>query len=342
MKNGPTLALTVVVVLGLSWSAEAAVPPQLTAGVDTPVQFTVDSPRSAREVYLEIGKLSGVKVLFDSRFRDSRISVEIDAASAAEAFDVVTQSAGHYWVPVEDAAIVVAEDSPQNRREYEPLVIQTFPLKYADIRDVDRLLRSLVEVRRLATVEALRLVAVRDTADKMIVIEHLINLIDRPQGQVYFSIDIVSFSGSNRPPDAPSSMPADTYQNLRNEGGFTVLTQEGLGIFGEKTGTLSLRGPFFDAEAVKGMTLNLTAAPCDVEGVKQAMTEVDLHFEPNGRVRTSAILHLGETWIIPCPLFDARLALAVTAQIIESAQFNPADLEPYWVGTESRIGVPRR
>ncbi|MCK5378388.1 MAG: hypothetical protein KAJ78_03245 [Acidobacteria bacterium] len=75
MKNGLTLVLAAVVVLGLSWSAEAEAPPQLTAGADTAVQLNFDSPKSAREICSEIGELTGVSIHFGSRFKDSEVSV---------------------------------------------------------------------------------------------------------------------------------------------------------------------------------------------------------------------------------------------------------------------------
>ncbi len=152
MKNGIVLVLTVVVVVGLSWSVEAAAPPRLTAGSETSVQLTIDPPKSVRDIYLNIGELSGVKVLFDSRFQDQLVAVEIDAPSAAEAFDTVAKTADQFWMPIDKTTIVVAEDTPRNRRDLEPLVIQVFPLKYAELRDVDKVLRTMTEARRVAMV----------------------------------------------------------------------------------------------------------------------------------------------------------------------------------------------
>ena len=59
------------------------------------------SPRSAQEIYSEIRKLTGVTVHIDPRVKNSIISMEIDAGSAAEAFDAVAEAAGYFWVPVD-------------------------------------------------------------------------------------------------------------------------------------------------------------------------------------------------------------------------------------------------
>jgi len=334
--------LTVVVVLGLSWSAEAAVPPQLTAGVDTSVQFTVDSPRSAREVYLEIGELSGVTVHFDPRVKDSLISVEIDAGSAAEAFEAIAEAAGHFWVPTDSSSIAIAEDTPQNRRELEPLVVQIFPLKHADIRDIDMLLRSLVEVRRLARMEAIGAVVVRETVAKMIVIEHLINLIDRSPGHVDFSVDVIAYTDPLTRPELPMRMAVDSYRDLRANGSFEVLVQGGLSVLRGRTGSLSVMVPTTD-QADGQLTVDLSARSAQVDGVAMATIEAAIEFEPDGTLKASTEITQGETWLLPWfnPNRTTDLVVAITVHLVQSAGFSPDDLAVYWVGTESRIGVPR-
>ena len=157
------VVLVMAIGIGASGDVEAMVPPQLTAGANTPIQLTTESPRSAQEIYSEIGKLTGVTVHIDPRVKDSIISVEI------------------------------------------------------------------------------------------------------------------------------------------------------------------------------------SAHPTQVDGEAIATVEAVIEFKPDGTLTASTEIAEGETWLIPWPHPNRTLdlALAVTAVNIEPPQFNPADLEPYWVGTEYRIAVPR-
>ena len=342
MKNGIELVLTVVVVVGLSWSVEAAAPPRLTAGSETSVQLTIDPPKSVRDIYLNIGELSGVKVLFDSRFQDQLVAVEIDAPSAAEAFDTVAKTADQFWMPIDKTTIVVAEDTPRNRRDLEPLVIQVFPLKYAELRDVDKVLRTMTEARRVAMVSELNAIVVRDTAPKMIVNEHLINLIDRPQGQVDFSVDVIAYHEPSERPVAPTRIPVESYRELRAENSFEVLAQGGVGVLGGKGGSLSVMVPPAD-QFDEPLTVEISARSAQVDGVAMTTVEAVIKSKPAGSLTASTKLTEGETWLIPWlhPNRTLDLVLAVTAVNIEPSQFDPADLEAYWVGTESKIAVPR-
>lgn len=342
MKNGHTPVLALVVLLVSSGSAVSAVPPQLTVGADTRVKLTTESPRSAQDIFSEIGELTGITVHSGPKGQDSKISVEIDAASAAEAFDAVAEAAGYFWVPVDSSSIAIAENTPQNRRELEPLVIQVFPLEFAEIRDVDRLLRSVVEVRRLAIVEALRLIAVRDTVAKMIVIEHLIDLVDRSPGQVDLTIDVVTYRDSEKRPEAPTRIAVDSYRDLCSVGSLEVLAQGGLSVLGGRTGNLSVIVPT-DDQADGRRAVEISAHPAQADGEAVATVETVIEFKPDGTLTASTEIAEGETWLIPWPHPNRTLdlAVAVSAINIEPPQFSPDDLEPYWVGTESRIVASR-
>ena len=79
--------------------------------------------------------------------------------------------------------ILLVEDNPQNRRDYEDLVIKTFFLSNADVKEIDKLLRSLIEARRLSTNEQLNAITLRDTADKVAIAEKLINTNDKAKAE---------------------------------------------------------------------------------------------------------------------------------------------------------------
>ena len=61
------------------------------------------------------------------------------------------RAASHFYKVLDEHTIIIAADTPQNRRAYEDLVIQTFFLSNADVKDMMTILRTLIdaqEVRR--------------------------------------------------------------------------------------------------------------------------------------------------------------------------------------------------
>ena len=177
-------------------------PPILNPASNEPITLIFPKAKPVKEIYEAIGKAYGFNVIFDPKLKDDRLAVELRDVSAERALEIVMQAAGHFYKVLDERTIIVAEDTPQNRREYEDLVIKTFFLSNADVKDVDKLLRSLIEARRLATNEQLNAITLRDTADKVAIAEKLIAVNDKAKAEVLvdvelMEVDICGFSPSS-------------------------------------------------------------------------------------------------------------------------------------------------
>ncbi len=166
-------------------------PPILNPTSKEPITLTFPKPKPVKEIYLAIGKAYGFNVLFDPKLKDDRLSVELRDLTAEQSLEMVMQAAGHFYKVLDEHSIIIAEDTPQNRREYEDLVIKTFFLSNADVKEIDKLLRSLIEARRLSTNEQLNAITLRDTADKVAIAEKLININDKPKAEVLIDVEIL-------------------------------------------------------------------------------------------------------------------------------------------------------
>jgi len=166
-------------------------PPILNPTSKEPITLTFPKPKPVKEIYLAIGKAYGFNVLFDPKLKDDKLSVELRDLTAEQSLEMVMQAAGHFYKVLDAHSIIVAEDTPQNRREYEDLVIKTFFLSNADVKEIDKLLRSLIEARRLSTNEQLNAITLRDTADKVAIAEKLININDKAKAEVLIDVEIL-------------------------------------------------------------------------------------------------------------------------------------------------------
>ena len=173
-------------------------PPLLDPGSDEPVTLIFPKPKPVKEIYDAIGKAYGFNVIFDPKLKDDRIPVELRDVTAERALEIVMQAAGHFYKVLDPKTIVVAEDTPQNRRDYEDLVIKTFFLSNAEVKEVDKLLRSLIEARRLATNEQLNAITLRDTADKVAIAEKLISVNDKAKAEVLVDVELMEVDTSNQ------------------------------------------------------------------------------------------------------------------------------------------------
>jgi general secretion pathway protein D len=97
---------------------------------------------------------------------------------------------------LDEKTVIVVEDSPQNRRDYEDLVVKTFFLSNADVKDINNMLRALIDARRIAINEQLNSVVIRDTADKVAIAERLINANDKAKAEVLVDVELIQVDSS--------------------------------------------------------------------------------------------------------------------------------------------------
>lgn len=166
-------------------------PPMLNPASDEPMTLSFPNQTNVRDIYKAIGQAFGINILFDPKLKDVKISIELKNVTARQALEAVMQAAGHFYKVLDEKTVIVVDDSPQNRRDYEDLVVKTFFLSNADVKDVNNMLRALIDARRIAINEQLNSVVIRDTADKVAIAERLINTNDKAKAEVLVDVELI-------------------------------------------------------------------------------------------------------------------------------------------------------
>lgn len=171
-------------------------PPILTPETAEPMTLAFPNPVNVKDIYNAIGKAFGFNVLFDPRLKDTKLAIELKNVTARQALDNVVQAAQHFYKVLDEKTIIVVEDTPQNRRDYEDLVVKTFFLSNADVKDVNNMIRTLIDARRVATNEQLNALVIRDTADKVAIAERLVAANDKSKAEVLVSVELLQVDSS--------------------------------------------------------------------------------------------------------------------------------------------------
>jgi len=166
-------------------------PPALNPASNEPMSLSFPNQTNTRDIYRAIGQAFGINILFDPKLRDAKMSIELKNVTARQALESVMQASGHFYKVLDEKTVIVVEDTPQNRRDYEDLVVKTFFLSNADVKDINNMLRALIDARRIATNEQLNSVVIRDTADKVAIAERLINANDKAKAEVLVDVELI-------------------------------------------------------------------------------------------------------------------------------------------------------
>ncbi len=123
-------------------------PPTLSPRSVEPISMDFPEPVSVKSIYRALGKAFGINIIFDPNLRDQEIAITLQDVVAQDALEILMRSAGHFYKVLDEHTILIAADTPQNRRAYEDLVIQTFFLSNAQPKETFNMLRQLVGANR--------------------------------------------------------------------------------------------------------------------------------------------------------------------------------------------------
>jgi general secretion pathway protein D len=171
-------------------------PPLLDPKSKEPMSLSFPNPTNVKDIYSALGQAFGINVVYDPRLKDNKITIDLRDVTAERALEMVMQAAGHFYKVLDEGSVIIVEDTPQNRRDYEDLVVKTFFLSNADVKDVNNSIRALIDARRLSVNEQLNSLVIRDTADKVAIAERLIAANDKSRAEVLIDVELIQVDAS--------------------------------------------------------------------------------------------------------------------------------------------------
>ncbi len=156
----------------------------------------------AQVVFETIGKLAGLNVLFDSDFSDPEIEIELRNATLTEALDYAGLLSQAFWKPVTHNTLMVIDDNPNKRREFEEEVVKTVYLTNLstpqDLSEVSTAIRGILDLRRMFTVNSLSAIVMRGPRAKVAIAEKIVHDMDKPRAEVVVDVLVLETSQSNK------------------------------------------------------------------------------------------------------------------------------------------------
>ena len=169
-------------------------PPILNPRSKEPIDLIFSKPASVMDIYRALGKAFGVNVLFDPKLKDQEITIELKDVTAQSGLEILMRTVNHFYKVLDESSIIIADDTPQNRRNYEDQVIQTFFLDNAEVKDVMTMVRSLIGAKHVAANEQLNAIVLRDTADTVKVAEQIIISNDKAKAEVVVDVELLEIN----------------------------------------------------------------------------------------------------------------------------------------------------
>ena len=157
--------------------------------------ITLKMSDDAKIVFGTIGKLAGLTIIYDPDFPARRITVDLNDVTLEQALEIVSLQSKAFWKAVTENIIFVIPDQPQKRRDYEEQVVRTFYLSNTvqaqDLTEIVTGLRSLLDLKRIQQLNSQNAIIVRDTPDRLLLAEKMINDIDKAKPEVVVQVEVL-------------------------------------------------------------------------------------------------------------------------------------------------------
>lgn len=173
---------------------ESLEPPKLSPKSNIPIllQFR-DQPIG--KIFEAIGKASGINFIFDDKTDLAKpMTVDIGNVTLDKALDILMLQTKNFYKVIDESTLLVAPDNRQKRQELEDQVIRTFYLSNGDVKQVQTLLRTLLNTRQIAENTPLNSVTIKDTPDKVAIAEKIIEANDKAKGEIVIDVELLEIN----------------------------------------------------------------------------------------------------------------------------------------------------
>ena len=147
---------------------------------------------SLRALFEVLSRTYGVNIVLDKDVRaDSRTSIALREASFEEALRLILMTNQLEQKVASSSTVVVYPNTPVKRREYQDLVVKSFYLANADVKQTATMIRSVIKTRDIFVDEKVNLLVIRDTPEAVRIAERLIAAQDLAEPEVMLEVEVL-------------------------------------------------------------------------------------------------------------------------------------------------------
>src|SRR5258706_3108240 len=156
---------------------------------------TLDYKGDTRGLFNDIGRTFGVEMIFDPSFQARPVKFRLDNVDFFRAMNVAVQMSKAFYVVGTSKHILVAADTPDNRKKLQRLSLRTFRVSGStspqELIEVQNVLRTMLNLPFIAVSPGSNTIIIRAPQQTMEAAERLINDLGEPKPQVMLEVHVV-------------------------------------------------------------------------------------------------------------------------------------------------------
>lgn len=173
---------------------DIALSPKLKSRLSRPITLEFRDA-SLRAVFEVISRSAGINFVFDRDVKsDLTTTIFVKDSPIEEALQLILVTNGLDRKVLSENSILVYPNTPAKQRDYQELVMKSFYLANADVKQVGNMLRTMLKTRDVFVDERLNLLMIRDTPEAIRVAEKLIASQDLAEPEAVLEVEVLEVS----------------------------------------------------------------------------------------------------------------------------------------------------
>ena len=167
---------------------------QLRSSVTKPISLELkDVP--LRTMFDVIARAANLNFLFDKDVRaDQRTTIVVRDAQVEDVIKLILATNQLEQKVLNETTALIYPNTPQKLREYQDLVVKSFYIANADVRQTANLIRTILKTRDIFIDEKLNLLVMKDTPNAVRLAEKLIAAQDIAEPEVMLEVEVLEIS----------------------------------------------------------------------------------------------------------------------------------------------------
>jgi hypothetical protein len=141
-----------------------------------------------------IAQQFGVALVIDDSVQSRQVKFDVDKADFFTAMQAACDLSKTFWTPLDEKQIVVAQETPENRRAYERMAYRTFYVPDAitppELNDVSNLMRNMFDIRFVSVQASSSTITVRAPQRTMKAVTTFFEGLDQARPQVLIDVSV--------------------------------------------------------------------------------------------------------------------------------------------------------
>ncbi len=148
-------------------------------------------------VFEALSRTSGINVLLDKDVRpDLKTSISVRGESVEDAIDLIIMQNDLEKKIINDNTVFIYPNSPQKIKEYQELKVRSFHLVYADAKQMESMIKTLLKTKDIFLNERTNSIVMRDTPAAISLAEKMVSDQDVPDPEVMLEVEVLEVSQS--------------------------------------------------------------------------------------------------------------------------------------------------